>query len=184
MNIIVLDRDGVINEDSDQYIKSVDEFVAIEGSIQAIAKLSRAGFTVAVATNQSGLARGYFDSETLSDMHHYLCSMVEEAGGAIDGIFYCPHGPDDRCECRKPGTGLLQQIEKEFSHSLTDAYFIGDSLKDLDAGRAHGCIPILVRTGKGRATEGKLTDEGFDDVGVFDDLSSAVDSILGSIRHD
>ncbi|MEX0965099.1 MAG: D-glycero-beta-D-manno-heptose 1,7-bisphosphate 7-phosphatase [Pseudohongiellaceae bacterium] len=178
MKIIVLDRDGVINQDSDDYIKSVEEFVPIAGSIEAIAELTAAGFTVAIATNQSGIARGYFDEERLSDIHHYLCSMVEQAGGSIDGIFYCPHHPDANCSCRKPKTGLLQQIEKEFACLLGGSYFAGDSLKDIHAALAHGCRPILLRSGKGMATEQSLLAEDATGVAVFDDLSAAVSSIL------
>ena len=180
MKIIVLDRDGVINRDSDEYIKSAEEFVPIAGSIEAIADLSKAGFTVTIATNQSGLARDLFDEEKLSEMHHLLCSMVEQAGGSIDGIFYCPHHPDDSCACRKPRTGLLEQIEKEFGSKLQGSFFVGDSLKDIQAARAFACRPILVRTGKGLTTEQALLKEGAQDVQVFDDLASAVQNILGA----
>lgn len=179
MKIIVLDRDGVINQDSDEYIKSADEFIPIEGSIEAIVDLSKAGYTVVVATNQSGLARKYFDEEQLSEMHHLLCSMVEQSGGSIDGIFYCPHLPAEGCTCRKPATGLLEQIEAEFSASLKKSYFIGDSLRDLQAGLAFGCVPVLVRTGKGKGTEATLEEAGLSDVSVFDDLRSATTHLLG-----
>ena len=180
MNIIVLDRDGVINQDSDDYIKSAEEFIPIEGSIDAIARLCAAGFRVVVATNQSGLARKYFDEEQLSEIHHLLCSMVEELGGAIDGIFYCPHHPDESCSCRKPKTGLLEEIETEFSCVLKGSYFVGDSLKDIDAARAFGCKPILVRTGKGLQTEKKLSDLNDEPIPIHDNLSIAVSHILGS----
>lgn len=183
MKIIVLDRDGVINEDSDDYIRSAEEFVPVPNSIQAIARLSRAGYIVAVATNQSGLARGYFTEETLSEMHHLLCSMVESVDGCIDGIFYCPHHPNDGCACRKPGTGLLSQIEAEFSCDLKGSFFVGDSLKDIQAARAHGCLPLLVRTGKGARTEKDLSAEGATDVQIFDDLAHAVDSVLCETGH-
>ena len=178
MKTIVLDRDGVINQDSDDYIKSAEEFVPIAGSIEAIAKLSAAGFKIFVATNQSGLAREFFDEDTLSEIHHLLCSMVEQLGGAIDGIFYCPHHPNDNCSCRKPKTGLLEQIESEFACELAGSYFIGDSLKDLEAAQAFGCRPVLVRTGKGALTENLLDQNDVSDVRVFDSLSSAVADIL------
>ncbi len=178
MKIIVLDRDGVINHDSDDYIKSADEFVPVEGSIKSIADLSRAGFKIAVATNQSGLARELFSDKALSSIHHKLCSMVNEAGGSIDGIFYCPHLPDENCECRKPKTGLLQQIEQEFSCSLVGSFFVGDSLKDIEAAVAFGCMPILVRTGKGSITEQKILQGQPLNVPVFDDLASAVSRLL------
>lgn len=178
MKIIVLDRDGVINHDSDDYIKSAEEFEPVDGSIDAIAKLSCAGYRIAIATNQSGLARNYFDEEKLSEIHHLLCSMVEEAGGLIDGIFYCPHLPDDNCDCRKPKTGLLEQIEKEFSCEVRGYHFIGDSLKDIEAATAHGCLPVLVRTGKGTKTERQLAQQSVTDVPTFDCLALAVDYIL------
>lgn len=183
MKIIVLDRDGVINEDSDDYIKSAEEFVPVPDSIQAIARLSRAGYIVAIATNQSGLAREYFTEDALSEIHHLLCSMVENIGGRVDGIFYCPHHPDDGCACRKPATGLLSQIETEFSCDLRGSFFVGDSLKDVQAARAHGCLPLLVRTGKGARTEEELSALGATDVQVFDSLSQAVDNVLGETGH-
>lgn len=180
MKIIVLDRDGVINHDSDDYIRTVEDFTPIAGSVDAIVRLGTAGFTVCIATNQSGLARDYFDEETLSDIHHLLCSMVEQAGGSIDGIFYCPHHPDANCDCRKPKTGLLEQIENEFACDLKDSYFVGDSLKDIQAALSFDCKPVLVRTGKGRITEAALPEQSRSDVPVFDDLSGAVDYILES----
>ncbi len=178
MKTIVLDRDGVINQDSDDYIKSAEEFVPIAGSIEAIAKLSTAGFRVFIATNQSGLARKYFDEDALSEIHHLLCSMVEQLGGTIDGIFYCPHHPDDNCNCRKPRTGLLEQIESEFTCELAGSYFVGDSLKDIQAAQAFGCNPILVRTGKGTLTESALESNGVSDVRVYENLSNAIADIL------
>ncbi|MFT4817128.1 MAG: D-glycero-D-manno-heptose 1,7-bisphosphate phosphatase [Pseudohongiellaceae bacterium] len=180
MKIIVLDRDGVINHDSNDYIKSAEEFLPIDNSIFAIARLCAAGFKVVVATNQSGLARKYFDEEQLSEIHHLLCSMVEEAGGVIDGIFYCPHHPDEDCSCRKPRTGLLQQIEKELECRLQGCYFVGDSMKDLEAALAFDCNPILVRTGKGLITEQLLIESNDLSVPTYDDLSTAVSHILGS----
>jgi D-glycero-D-manno-heptose 1,7-bisphosphate phosphatase len=180
MKIIVLDRDGVINYDSDDYIRSAEEFIPIDGSILAITRLCAAGFKVVVATNQSGLARKYFDEDQLSEIHHLLCSMVEQAGGVIDGIFYCPHHPDDGCSCRKPGTDLLQQIENEFSCKLQGSYFIGDSMKDIEAARAFDCNPILVRTGKGLITEQLLSESNDLSVPTHDNLAIAVSCILGS----
>lgn len=152
MKNIVLDRDGVINQDSENYIRSADEWHPIQGSIEAIASLSNAGYTVTVATNQSGLARGYFDEVALAGMHQKLCALIEDAGGCISGIFYCPHSPDDLCQCRKPNTGLLEQIENELGTSLVGSWFVGDSLSDLTAALNHGCIPVLVKTGKGQET--------------------------------
>ncbi|WP_210397949.1 D-glycero-beta-D-manno-heptose 1,7-bisphosphate 7-phosphatase [Motiliproteus sediminis] len=175
--LVILDRDGVINQDSDHYVKSVDEWIPIPGSTEAIARLSQAGYKVAIATNQSGLARGYFDQQQLDAMHAKMTALVEAAGGRIDGIFFCPHGPDDRCDCRKPLPGMIHQIEQAFDLSAERAYIVGDSLRDLQAGQACGCIPILVRTGKGERTLAK--GEGLDGVIICNDLADAVDQILG-----
>ncbi|MEH6580642.1 MAG: D-glycero-beta-D-manno-heptose 1,7-bisphosphate 7-phosphatase [Halioglobus sp.] len=152
MPLLILDRDGVINEDSDNYIRKLEDWRPIAGSIEAIAELSRAGFRIAIATNQSGLGRGYFDLDDLESIHSKLCSLVEEHGGKIDGIFYCPHLPDAGCDCRKPRTGLLASIERELGLPAKGAIFIGDSLKDLQAARAFGCKPMLVQSGKGEQT--------------------------------
>lgn len=178
MKIVILDRDGVINEDSDSYIKSVDEWIPIAGSINAIAALSKAGYTILIATNQSGIGRNLFDELALSTMHLKLRGLVEDSGGTVDGIFYCPHLPTDRCDCRKPGVGLLCQMEAEFSCKLSGANFVGDSLKDVEAALAFGCKPLLVRTGKGLETEGLLRKLEFEDVPVFDDLAAAARQIL------
>ena len=176
--LVVLDRDGVINEDSADYIKSEAEWHPLPGSLEAIARLNTAGIDVVIATNQSGLARGLFDEFTLARIHQKLLTAVEHAGGHISGIFYCPHAPDAGCACRKPGTGMLQAIEGELGVSLAGSVFVGDSLKDLQAARAWDMQPILVRSGKGRQTEAELAASGFGDVPVFDDLLSATARIL------
>lgn len=176
MRLIILDRDGVINEDSDDYIKSPDEYIPIPGSLEAIARLNQAGYTVVVATNQSGIGRGYFDLPTLEAMHDKLRSLLAAVHGRIDGIFYCPHTPDDQCECRKPRPGLYQQIASHFGISLAGVPVIGDSLRDIDAARAVGAKPVLVRTGKGLRT--LQSGEGLDDIPVYDDLADAVDALL------
>ena len=178
MKLVILDRDGVINHDSDEYIKSPDEWIPIPESAQAIARLNHAGYTVVVATNQSGIARGYFDISTLNAMHDKLHSVINDAGGQIDGIFYCPHAPDDNCNCRKPLPGLLQQIEERFSLSVKDVPFIGDSISDIECARAVHAQPLLVRTGKGKKTEQKL--DVSDNIPVFDNLSDAVNYLLDS----
>lgn len=175
---IVLDRDGVINQDSDQYIKSHDEWSPLPGSLDAIAALHSSGYRILIATNQSGLARELFDEIALANIHHKLCSMVEEAGGFVTGIFYCPHLPDAECDCRKPKTGLLEQAESELDISLKGCPFVGDSLKDLEAARAYGMEPILVRTGKGEVTEKSLSDNEFTEVSVFNDLQSFARDLL------
>lgn len=178
--IVVLDRDGVINQDSPGYIKSADEWIPLPGSIEAIARLYAADIRVAIATNQSGLARNLFDEYALAQMHHKLCYMVEEAGGLVDGIFYCPHAPDAGCGCRKPATGLLRRIETELQVSLAGCYFIGDSDKDLQAAISHGCKPVLVRTGNGANTERGLATQSGPTVPVFDDLAQAIDQLFFS----
>lgn len=176
MKLIILDRDGVINEDSDDYIKSPEEFIPLPGSLEAIARLHRAGYAIAVATNQSGIARGYFDIQTLNLMHEKFYQLLVAHGGEIDGIFYCPHGPDDVCGCRKPKPGLLLDIKARFNTVMQDVPVVGDSLRDLQAARAVGAKPILVRTGKGQRTIAKA--EGLDGVPIYDDLSAFVDDLL------
>lgn len=180
MKLIILDRDGVINEDSDDYVKSADEWIPIPGSIEAIARLSQAGYTVAVATNQSGISRGYFDEFELAAMHQKMSCLVEELGGEVNGVFFCPHGPDEDCECRKPKIGLLEQIECEFGDSVGNAPFVGDSAKDLLCAKLAGCIPVLVRTGKGERTLAESTENELDGVQVFGNLKDYVDSLLNA----
>lgn len=181
VKLVILDRDGVINQDSDNYIKSADEWQPIPGSIEAIARLCDAGYSVAVATNQSGLGRGLFDLDDLEAIHDKMRELVESAGGHIAGIYYCPHLPTAGCNCRKPAPGLLDAIAEDFSTSLEGLAFIGDSLKDLQAGAARQCRPILLRTGKGASYEKQLADEPNAQVRnatVYNDLASAVDSLL------
>ncbi|MGW8227679.1 MAG: D-glycero-beta-D-manno-heptose 1,7-bisphosphate 7-phosphatase [Gammaproteobacteria bacterium] len=177
MKLIILDRDGVINKDSDAYIKSPDEFIPLPGSLEAIARLKQAGYTIAVATNQSGIARGYYDETTLAAMHEKLAHLLDEKGGGVDYIAYCPHGPDDNCTCRKPLPGLLYEIRDHFKTDLTDVPMIGDSLRDIQAARTVGGYPILVKTGKGENTLAKVSDE-LTDVPVYSDLAAAVDALL------
>lgn len=181
VKLVILDRDGVINQDSDDYIKSADEWQPIPGSIEAIARLCDAGYSVAVATNQSGLGRGLFELDDLEAIHDKMRELVESAGGHIAGIYYCPHLPTTGCNCRKPAPGLLDAIAEDFSISLEGLTFIGDSLKDLQAGAARLCRPILLRTGKGTDYEKQLADEPNAQVrnaAVYNDLASAVDSLL------
>ena len=182
--LIILDRDGVINEDSDAYVKSVDEWIPIPGSIEAIARLSQAGYTIVIATNQSGIGRNLFDLDDLEAMHVKLSDLVLDAGGELAGIFYCPHKPEDNCHCRKPAPGLIDAIAKEFDlESLAGCPMVGDSLRDLQAGLSHHCTPILVRTGKGKKTESLLTeqkDQALQNTLIFDDLSLAVDYLLAN----
>lgn len=175
MKLLILDRDGVINQDSDDYIKSVAEWLPLPGAVEAIAALSKAGWTIAVATNQSGLARGYFDLATLEAMHAELQRLVGEHGGRVDAIHYCPHGPDDDCSCRKPLPGMIEAIGRQFDADLRGAWLVGDSLRDLEAGLAVGCQPVLVKTGKGERSLAKPLPAG---TLVFDDLAAVARHLL------
>lgn len=149
---VLLDRDGVINHDSDAFIKSPDEWLPIAGSLEAIALFNQHGYQVVVVTNQSGVARGLFDETTLEQIHAKMHRLVGEKGGAITAIYYCPHGADSVCECRKPKAGLLKAFAADFDADLNNIPVIGDSLRDLQAAEAVGAIPILVKTGKGQQT--------------------------------
>lgn len=176
--LIILDRDGVINEDSDEYVKSVDEWFAIAGSLEAIAQLNSAGYTVAIATNQSGIGRGLFTLEDFEEMCEKMDILLDQVGGHIDGVFFCPCHPDENCDCRKPETGMLEDIQNVFElDNLNGVPFVGDSLRDLQAGKAMNCQPILVRTGKGEKTEQSPVPEGTQ---VFDSLADYVDNLLGA----
>ena len=178
MKVIVLDRDGVINHDSDAYIKSADEWQPIDGSLEAIARLNHAGYIVVVASNQSGLARGYFNIEALAAMHRKMDELLAKVGGRIDAVFYCPHGPDDGCSCRKPKPGMLLEIGQRFNVSLGDLVFIGDTVADVKTARNVLARAILVRTGKGYKAEKILQSGNEDMIPVYDDLASAVTAVL------
>lgn len=167
MRFLILDRDGVINCDSDDFIKSLDEWEPLPGSMEAIADLTRAGFRIAVLTNQSGVARGLFDLATLEAMHHKMCITAAACGGHIEAVFYCPHAAEAGCRCRKPLPGLYEQFSARFAVDPHGIPAVGDSLRDLQAARAAGASPILVRTGKGLRTLAAHPDL---DVPVFDDL--------------
>jgi D-glycero-D-manno-heptose 1,7-bisphosphate phosphatase len=175
--LIILDRDGVINRDSNAFIKTSAEWQPLPGSIEAIAALTGAGFTLAVASNQSGIARGLFDQDALDAMHHKMLSLIDTAGGRINKIVICPHGPDDGCDCRKPKPGLLEQLARYFETSLAGVPVIGDAQRDLEAAAAVGASPILVRSGKGAKTEAALP-ERFVNVPVYDDLDAAARALI------
>lgn len=177
--LLILDRDGVINRDSAEFVKNTDEFEPIPGSIEAISELCRAGYTVAVASNQSGLARGLFDRNALRATHRKLRRLVATAGGRIDRIVVCPHGPGDGCSCRKPAPGLLRRLARHYRVPLSGTPVIGDSLRDLEAAAAAGATPILVRTGNGRKTEAALP-ESLRGIDIFDDLASAARALVRS----
>jgi len=158
MKLVILDRDGTINHDSDEYIKSPEEWRPIKGSLEAIARLTQADYRIVVATNQSGIARGLFDTRTLFAIHDTLLRALAQRGGRIDAFFFCPHAADSRCPCRKPEPGMLLEVARRFNVSLDDVHMVGDAQRDLDAAAAAGARPVLVLTGKGAKTrdEGKL----------------------------
>ena len=175
MKLIILDRDGVINEDSDLYIKSVAEWRPLKGAAEAIARFNHAGYRVVVATNQSGIGRGLFDMATLNAMHGKMHKVVAQAGGRIDAVFYCPHKDDDKCACRKPKPGMLLDIAQRFNVDLKRVPCVGDAVRDLQAGAQVGCELALVKTGKGLRTlaaaglpQGALPEA----VQVYDDLAA------------
>jgi D-glycero-D-manno-heptose 1,7-bisphosphate phosphatase len=176
VKLIVLDRDGVVNRDSDQFIKSPDEWRPIPGSLEAIARLNHAGYRVVIATNQSGIGRGLFEMATLNAIHEKMHKALALVGGRIDALFYCPHTADAQCECRKPKTGMLREIGVRFGVDLADVPCIGDSLRDLKAAAAVGAQPILVLTGKGEQT---LRDGDCPrDTVIFPDLAFAASALL------
>ena len=158
VKLVILDRDGTINHDSDQHIKSPAEWRPIDGSLEAIARLTQADYRIAVATNQSGIARGLLDTRTLFAIHDTLLRALAQAGGRIDAFFFCPHRAEDRCPCRKPQPGMLLEVARRFNVAIEDVSMVGDSRKDLEAAAAAGAKPVLVLTGKGKKTqkEGKL----------------------------
>jgi D-glycero-D-manno-heptose 1,7-bisphosphate phosphatase len=176
MKLIILDRDGVINHDSDAFIKSPAEWLAIDGSLQAIARLNQAGYKVVVATNQSGVGRGYFTMQTLNAIHQKMHLAAQSQGAEIDAVFFCPHMADDNCDCRKPKAGMLHAIAQRFNIRLKDVPVVGDSLRDLQAGFVVGCTPYLVLTGKGVATREQAgMPPG---TRIFADLCAVVDHLL------
>ena len=176
MKLVILDRDGVINKDSAQFIKSPDEWIPIPGSLEAIAELNQSGFRIALATNQSGIGRGLFDMATLNAIHDKMHRALALAGGRIDALFYCPHTADAHCDCRKPKPGMIEEIARRFGTDLDGVPCVGDSLRDLQAGVPLGALPMLVRTGKGEKTlaEGGLP-EG---TKIFPDLAAAARFII------
>lgn len=159
MKLVILDRDGTINVDSDEFIKSPEEWVALPGALEAIARLNHAGWHVVVASNQSGLGRGLFDVVSLNAIHSKMHKQLAAVGGRVDAVFYCPHAPDDNCACRKPRAGLFEQIGERYGIELQGVPTVGDSARDAQAGAAAGCEPHLVLTGKGAALRGQPLPE-------------------------
>lgn len=177
--LVILDRDGTINHDSAEFIKSADEWVALPGALEAIARLNQAGWHVVVASNQSGLGRGLFEVSDLNAIHAKLHQQLAALGGRIDAVFYCPHTPDDACSCRKPGAGLFEQIAERYGMDLKGVPAVGDSARDLVAGVALGCEPHLVLTGKGLAYKGRSLSEDFPpQTQVHADLAAFADHLL------
>jgi D-glycero-D-manno-heptose 1,7-bisphosphate phosphatase len=176
MKLVILDRDGVINFDSPNYIKSPAEWKAIPGSPEAIARLNQAGYRVVVATNQSGVGRQLFDMDTLNAIHEKMHKTVAAAGGRIDAVFFCPHPADSSCDCRKPKPGMFARIAACYNIDLTSVPAVGDSLRDLQAAATAGALPMLVLTGKGEKTlaDGDLPEDTL----VFKDLAAAVDDLI------
>lgn len=183
MKLVILDRDGVINEDSESFVKTPEEWRPIPGSLEAIARLCRADYRILISTNQSGIARGLLDIDTLNLIHNRMLNHVRQKGGEIDAIFFCPHSAEDNCECRKPKPGMLQDIAARLKVNVTGVPIVGDSLRDLESARAVDALPVLVRTGKGKRTEAGIRagdwGDGLAQVPVFDDLSGFADALLG-----
>ncbi len=187
-SLILLDRDGVLNVDSAGYIKRPEEWQPLPGAAAALGQLSAAGATLAICTNQSGVARGLYDLATLDRIHEKMRSHLKAAGAELGALYYCPHGPGDGCQCRKPAPGMLLNAMSEFATAPHKTCFVGDSLRDLEAAEAAGCQPVLVRTGNGAASERTLlstawrksapTNSALRQVPVFDDLAAAVPYLL------
>ena len=187
MKLIILDRDGVINQDSPDFIKSPEEWIPIDGSLEAIGRLSQAGYEVVILTNQSGIGRGLISPDMLSQIHVRMLDYIQQHGGKIQIILFCPHHPDEECTCRKPKTGLYKELTKRLNIDLAGTYSVGDSLRDLIAAKSAGASPILVKTGNGRKTVKELKNSqanknkqqlSLDDINVFESLAKFVDALL------
>lgn len=178
--LVILDRDGVINYDSDAYVKSVDEWIPLPGSIKAISDLTHAGILVCIATNQSGLGRGYFSVSDFIASHDKLNKLLQPLGGTIDAVFFCPHSPDDSCECRKPKPTMALQALNRFQLNANNAIFVGDSLRDLQSAESSAVLPVLVKTGNGKNTllKADFSKLKTENVPVFEDLSEFVSALL------
>lgn len=178
MKLVILDRDGTLNEHRQDYVKGVDEWVPVPGSLEAIARLNHAGWHTVIATNQSGLGRGVLDMATLNAIHMRMNAALAEHGGRIDAVFFCPHAPDDQCACRKPLPGLFQQIGERYGVDLRNVPAVGDSLRDLQAGAAAGCPPHLVRTGRGAEMDLARLMTELPQACVHADFAAFVDDLL------
>ena len=183
MRLIILDRDGVINQDSANYIKSPEEWIPIPGSLEAIARLCRAEFRIVIITNQSGIGRGLFTIDTLNRIHTRMLEHIRQKGGEIDAIMICPHTPEDNCDCRKPKPGMFLDLAQRLKINLNEVPAVGDSMRDLEAARAANASPVLVKTGNGLntiKTSAKL--KGLDSVPVFEDLAAFANDLLRKSR--
>ena len=179
MKLVILDRDGTINHDSDEFIKSPEEWQALPGALEAVGRLNHAGYHVVLATNQSGLGRGLLDVASLNAIHKRMLKQLAAVGGRIDAIFYCPHAPEDACTCRKPLPGLIEQVADRFGIDLKDVPFVGDSLRDMQAAVAAGCSPHLVLTGRSEVLRGAALPPTFlADTQMHTDLNAFVDALL------
>lgn len=174
LKLIILDRDGVINQDSVNYIRSPDDWIPVNGSLEAIAKLTAAGYKIAVITNQSGIARGFYSHQDLQAIHAKMHTLCQAAGGKIDAVYYCPHHPDDHCNCRKPKLGMLEMIANDFACSLVGVPFIGDRDTDIQAARAVNAKPILIKSSMTIIAD----DMDLSDVAIFSNLAQAVNYLL------
>ncbi len=182
MQLIILDRDGVINEDSADYIKSPEEWIPIPGSLEAIARLCRAEFRIVIITNQSGVGRGLFTIDMLNRIHTRMLEHIRQKGGEIDAIMICPHTPEDNCDCRKPKPGMFLELAQRLKINLNQVPAIGDSLRDIEAARTANAAPVLVRTGYGLRTIESSNREGLADVPVFDNLAEFTNDFLRRTR--
>ena len=179
--LVVLGRDGTLNVYRPDHVKEPSEWGPIPGALEAVARLNHAGWHVVVATNQAGIGRGMIDMASLNAVHAHMMKLLAAQGGRIDAVFICPHTPEEGCDCRKPLPGLLEQIRTALAlESLAGSWMVGDSLRDLQAGKSHDCRPVLVRTGKGRQTEAR--GQGLERTPVFDDLAAFVDWLLAESR--
>lgn len=181
MKVIVLDRDGVINKDSPSFIKTPEEWIPIKGSLEAIARLSQAGYDVVIITNQSGIGRGLFSADMLAQIHVRMIDYVQQHGGKIQSVLFCPHHPDDDCACRKPLAGLYHELASRLNINFNGVYSVGDSVRDLLAAKSAGAKPVLVKTGNGKATLKKIANDPaieLDGTLVFDNLAAFTDMLL------
>ena len=183
MKLLILDRDGVINKESSDFIKTAEEWQPLKGSLEAIARLSQAEYDIVIITNQSGIGRGLFSADMLGQIHVRMLDYVQQHGGKIQSILFCPHHPDDLCECRKPLPGLYNELAKRLNTSFTDVYSVGDSVRDLIAAQSAGAKPILVKTGNGKKSIKEIANKpelNLQNTPVYDSLASFADALLNS----